>query len=1056
MRLWTEISSTACLALVAAVGIRMGPARAAEQLPRTIVFNRDIRPILSDNCFLCHGPDKAQRKARLRLDLEKDALADLGGYHAIVPGKTAESELVLRITEKDAKKRMPPASTGHALTPRQVDLLRRWIEQGAKWQKHWSLIPPQRPELPAVKNAAWLRNPIDFFVLARLEQEGIAPSPEADRTTLIRRVTLDLTGLPPTPAEVDAFLSDKSSQAYEKVVDRLLRSPRYGERMAVRWLDAARYADTNGYQTDGERTMWRWRDWVIEAFNKNMPFDRFTVEQIAGDMLPGATLDQKIASGFNRNHRGNSEGGVIPEEYAVEYVVDRVDTTCTVWLGLTMGCCKCHDHKYDPITQKDFYQVFAYFNNVPEHGKALKYGNSPPYIKAPTRQQQAQMHEMRTRLQAAEKRFADLEPALAVAQRDWERTVDTSRPIPWLFRTGLLAHYELDGHMINGCDSSRCGKFRDGAAAFVPGKIGQAGSFDGKRFIDAGDVGDFGFFDRFALAAWVYPTDNHSGTVLSRMVDAPRAEGYYVVLEGGTIHVNLIKRWLDDAIRVETERPVSANQWHHVVVTYDGSRLAKGIRIYLDGELQKLKINLDDINQSFKTKEPFRIGAGGGPGSGFHGYVDDVRIYDHVLQPEDAGLVAVADAVNDLVAVPPEKRKRSQAHKLRTYFLEKHAPAEIQDARRTLVELRKRFQKLDDSIPTTMVMEEMKTPRPTHVLIRGEYDKKGPRVFPKIPASLPPLPSGAPNNRLGFARWLVAPSNPLTARVAVNRYWEMYFGQGLVKTAEDFGSQGAWPSHLELLDWLATEFIRSGWDIQAMQKLIVTSATYKQASKLTPELRHKDPENRWLARGPRLRLSAETIRDQALFVSGLLVEKLGGPSVKPYQPSGLWKELAGESYEQDHGAKLYRRSLYTFWKRTIPPPAMMTFDAAGRETCVVRHSRTNTPLQALNLMNDVTYVEAARKLAERMMRDGGKTAADRLAYAFRLATARRPQPVELQILRTGFDHHLNKYVKDQPAALKLVSAGESRRDTGLDVGELAAYTAVAGMILNLDEVVTKE
>jgi hypothetical protein len=1028
MGLWIKTFGTTCLALIGFAALRPCFVAAAEESPRTIVFNRDIRPILSDNCFLCHGPDKSQRKARLRLDLEESALADLGGYHAIVPGHAAKSELVLRITEKDEKKRMPPVSAGRKLTPGQIELLRRWIEQGAKWQKHWSLIPPQRPALPSVKNAHWPKNPIDFFVLAGLERAGLAPSPEAERTTLIRRVTLDLTGLPPTPAEVDAFLNDKSSNAYEKVVDRLLRSPRYGERMAIRWLDAARYADTNGYQTDGERTMWRWRDWVIEAFNSNMPFDRFTVEQIAGDMLPGATLDQKIASGFNRNHRGNSEGGVIPEEYAVEYVVDRVDTTSTVWLGLTMGCGKCHDHKYDPLTQKEFYQVFAYFNNVPEHGKAIKYGNSPPFIKAPTRAQQVQLHELGAKLRTAEKRFQELEPEIAASQRDWERSVDTSKPMPWMFRTGLLAHYDLDG---------------------------QAASFDGKRFIDAGDVGDFGFFDRFSLAAWIDPTDR-GGTILSRMIDSERAEGYYVVLEGGKIHVNLIKRWLDDAVRVETEQALPIGRWHHVAVTYDGSRVAKGINIYVDGELQKLKVNLDDINQSFKTKEPFRIGAGGGPGSGFHGHIADIRIYDHVLAGADVGLIAVKDGINDLVALAPGKRDLHHAHKLRTYFLEKHAPGEVQEARRKLVELRKRYQQLDDSIPTTMVMEEMSPPRPAHILIRGEYDKKGARVFPKLPGSLPPLPAGAPNDRLGFARWLVQPGHPLTARVTANRFWEMYFGQGLVKTAEDFGSQGAWPSHPELLDWLATEFTRSGWDMRALQKLIVTSATYRQASKATAELRQKDPENRLLARGPRLRLPAETIRDQALFVSGLLVEKLGGPSVKPYQPPGLWKELAGESYDQDHGEKLYRRSLYTFWKRTIPPPAMMTFDAAGRETCVVRHGRTNTPLQALNLMNDVTYVEAARNLAQRVMREGGKSTEERLAYAFQLATARRPQVTELQVLRAGFEHHRAAYDKDRQAALKLVNAGESKRDARLDVGELAAYAAVAGMILNLDETVTKE
>jgi hypothetical protein len=1030
--------------------------RAEESLPHTISFNRDIRPILSDNCFTCHGPDKGQRKAKLRLDIEKEALADRGGYYAILAGRPEKSEIIARLTTHSEKERMPPAKTGARLSPRQIELIRRWIAQGAKWEKHWSFIAPLRPALPEVKNRRWPKNAIDHFVLARLEGTDLAPSEEADRTTLIRRVTLDLTGLPPTPGEVDAFLADTSPDAYEKVVDRLLRSPRYGERMARPWLDAARYADTNGYQTDGERTMWRWRDWVIDAFNRNMPFDQFTVEQIAGDMLPHPTLEQKIATGFNRNHRGNSEGGVIPEEYAVEYVVDRVDTTFTVWLGLTMGCGKCHDHKYDPISQKDFYRVFAYFNNVPEKGKAIKYGNSPPYIKAPTREQQVQLGKLKTERRDAAKRCADLLPALASAQRDWEQTLDIRQSIPWTLTTGLVAHYDLDGDTGDECNPKQTGKFQEGEPAFVAGKIGQAARFDGKRFIDAGDVAEFGFFDRFTLAAWIYPTGPKGGTILSRMVDEPQANGYYLVLQDGKLHVNLIMRWLDDAIRVETEQALAPERWHHVLVTYDRSRVANGIKVYINGRLEKLKINLDDINQSFKTKEPFRIGRGGGPGSGFHGLIDDVRVYDHVLSPADAGLVATTEPINAIVALPPDRRSSHQDYKLRSYFLDKQALPHIQRAHRRLVDLEKQYEKLDDSIPTTMVMEEMTTPRETHVLIRGEYDKKGSRVFPGLPASLPPLPPEVPNNRLGFARWLVHPSNPLTARVAVNRYWQMYFGQGLVKTVEDFGAQGDWPSHPELLDWLATEFIRTGWNIKAMQRLIVTSAAYRQASKVTPELLHKDPENRLLTRGPRFRLSAEVVRDQALFVSGLLVEKPGGPSVKPYQPKGLWKELAGESYEQDKGEKLYRRSLYTFWKRTIPPPAMMTFDAAGRETCIVRQTRTNTPLQALNLMNDVTYVEAARVLAQRIMKEGGHTPEDRLMWGFRVATARRPSKAELTILSDGFQHHLEKYRSDRQAALKLVSAGEAPRDSRLEVGELAAYTAVAGLILNLDEAITRE
>jgi hypothetical protein len=1031
-------------------------SRPAQPLPQTVEFNRDIRPILSDTCFNCHGPDQKKRKADLHFDTKEGAFADLGGYRAIVPGNLDKSELFRRISAEDEAERMPPVRSGRKLTRRQIELFRRWIEQGAKWQKHWAFISPKRPALPQVKKTGWGRNPIDSFILERLEHEGLSPSPEADKTTLIRRVTLDLTGLPPTPAEVDAFLADQSPKAYEKLVDRLLSSPRFGERMAVRWLDAARYADTSGYQTDGDRTMWRWRDWVIAAYNRNMPFDHFTIEQIAGDMLPQATLDQRIATGFNRNHRGNAEGGIIPEEYAVEYVVDRVETTTTVWLGLTMGCARCHDHKYDPFKQKEFYRVFAFFNNVPERGKAVKYGNSPPMIKAPTERQQEQLKKLEGRLATAEARFARLGPELTAAQSRWEKTLNPAQLIDWSLSRRPLAHYPLDGDASDKTGHAKPGQFKEGMAAYVPGRIGKAGDFDGKRFIDAGNVADFGFEDKFSFGAWINPKGPNGGAILSRMTETGEVEGYQLRLKNGKIQVNLVKRWLDDAIRVETERTLPPHHWYHVMMTYDGSRLAQGIKIYVNGNSEKLKVHLDDLNQNFKTQEPLRIGSGGGRSSRFHGCIDDVRIYHGCLSSEEVALLATTETINAIVPITADKRSKPQATKLRAYFLAQHAPRSIQEALDRVVALRKRKEQLVESFPTTMVMEEMPTPRDTFVLIRGQYDKQGEKVTADVPASLSPMPNKLKKDRLGFARWLVDPANPLTARVAVNRYWQMYFGTGLVKTAEDFGSQGEWPSHPELLDWLATEFVRTGWDMKALQKLIVTSATYRQSSKVTPAISQKDPENRLLARGSRFRLSAEGVRDQALAVSGLLVEKQGGPSVKPYQPKGLWQELAEAKYVQDHGKSLYRRSLYTFWKRTIAPPSMITFDAAAREACTVRKVRTNTPLQALTLLNDVTYVEAARVLAQRVMAEGGPTAAGRITLAFRLATARRPRPVELKILRAGLDSHLAQYRKDRKAALKLISAGESRRDEKIDESELAAYTAVAGLILNLDETITKE
>jgi hypothetical protein len=1112
----------------------LSPSAAAAAPPACVEFNRDVRPILADTCFPCHGPDAARRKADLRLDVEAEALKDRGGRHAVVPGAPGRSELFRRVTAT-GRERMPPARTGRTLMPGQIGVLRRWIAEGARWQRHWSWIPPTRPPLPAVRERSWVRNPIDTFVLARLEREGLTPSPEADRTTLIRRVTLDLTGLPPTPAEVDAFLADSSRGAYARVVDRLLRSPRHGERMAFPWLEAARYADTNGYQSDGERSMWRWRDWVIDAFNSNMPFDRFAVEQLAGDLLPQPTLEERIATGFNRNHRGNAEGGIIPEEYAVEYVVDRVDTTATVFLGLTMGCARCHDHKFDPIRQREYYRVFAFFNNVPERGKAVKYGNSPPMILAPTPAQREQLRLLGRELAAAAARCRQLEPELAQAQATWEASLlrpagsetrvarpESSKGVPvgaacragpgerpfrqkpgpfrqkgptgtpfedsgratqgaalatreptgthgaapgWTVTGGLAAHYPLDGDARDRTGRHPDGRFRDGAPAYVAGRTGRAAVFDGRRSLEAADVGEFGYLDKFTLSAWIQPRTAR-GVIVSRTADVEQGEGYSAALERGKVQVNLVKRWLDDAIRVETDECLSPGRWYHIAVTYDGSRVARGIRVYVNGRPAALRVNLDDLNQDFKSREPFRVGAGGGPANRFDGVIGDVRIYTRVLSAQEAGIVATPESVADIVRLPADRRTPGQAAKVRACFLEQFAPPAVRRAHRRLVDLARRRERFIEGLPTTMVMEEMARPRDTFVLLRGQYDRPGERVTPGIPASLGALPRGGPVSRLAFARWLVDRANPLTARVAVNRYWQIYFGTGLVKTAEDFGTQGEWPSHPELLDWLAAEFMSPsprggegpgvrGWNVKALQRLIVTSATYRQSSRLTPTLRQRDPENRLLARGPRFRLSAEMIRDQALAASGLLAERLGGPSVKPYQPARLWDELADTAYVQSHGPDLYCRSLYTFWKRTVAPPSLLTFDAAGRETCVVRPTRTNTPLQALNLLNDVTYVEAARVLAERVMREA-RTPEERLTVAFRLAAARRPRAVELKVLVEGFRTHLAEYRRHPEAARRLVRAGEFRQPEDLDRTELAAYTAVASLILNLDETLTKE
>ncbi len=1017
-----------------------------------VSFNRDIRSILSENCFFCHGQDPTKRKGGVRLDVREDAIKS----KAIVPGDVSKSELITRVFSIDHKEQMPPLKSNRTLSLNQKEMLKRWISEGAKYEPHWAFVPPIRPSLPEVKNKSWIRNPIDTFILAKLVSNNLHPSPEADRLSLIRRVSLDLTGLPPSPYEVNAFLNDTSPNAYEKVVDRLMNSKHFGERMAQPWLDAARYADTSGYQSDGDRSMWRWRDWVIDAYNSNMRFDQFTIEQLAGDLLPGATRSQRLATGFNRNHRGNAEGGIVPEEYAVEYVVDRVDTTATVWLGLTMGCARCHDHKYDPVTQREFYQMFAFFNNVPENGRAIKYGNSPPMMIAPTVLQEQMLEKLDKELKHAQTNLRDLGLKINTLQSAWEQSLNSAPPLLWTITKSLQARFELAGDL-----AKSSAKFQDGSPTFIKADNKKAALFDGKRYIDCGDVGDFGFYDKFTLAAWVQPTHS-DGAILSRMAEptsdlpfAVDSDGYRVFLKSGRLQFHLTKRWLDDALRVETETAIPLKQWHHIAVVYDGSRLASGVKIFINGQPQKVRVLLDQLNQSFQINQPLRIGAGGGLPNRFKGLISDVRVYSRVLSDEEIGIVSTVENITELAAIPVAKRNPIHSATLRECYLTDYAEPSIRNARLKVERLIEQRVKLIDELPTVMVMEEMEKPRPTFVLKRGEYDKLGEKVNSGVPACLPPLPKDVNVNRLAFATWLVNPSNPLTSRVALNHQWQMIFGTGLVKTTEDFGSQGALPSHPELLDWLATEFVNNGWDVKKMIKILVMSATYRQSSRVSPQLLERDPENRLLARSTRMRLSAEMLRDQALAVSGLLVDTVGGPSVKPYQPKGLLKELSGIDYEPDHGENLWRRSLYTFWKRTSPQPTMMTFDASGREVCSVRQSRTSTPLQALALMNDLTFVEAARCLAMRVMNEGGVTDESRLSLAFRLVLTRSPKQEEMKLLLNNFNENLARFRANPNESLSLIRYGEFPIDKRLDPNQLAAYTVVVGLILNLDEAITK-
>jgi hypothetical protein len=868
------------------------------------------------------------------------------------------------------------------------------------------------------------------------------------RATLIRRLTLDLTGLPPTLDEIDDFLKDTSPDAYEKVVDRLLSSVHFGERMALDWLDASRFADTHGYHIDSGRDMTLWREWVINSFNHNLPFDRFTIEQLAGDLLPNATIEQKIASGFNRNHMINFEGGAIPQEYHTAYIIDRVNTTGAVWLGLTVGCCQCHDHKYDPITQKEFYQFFAFFHNVPENGLDGNKGNAAPLLRVPNDQQQRQLAEMDASIAKVEQQLVGPWPEADQQQVKWEQAWNDSK--------GQAQWEALSPQESRSTGGATLTTLDDGsvlASATNPDK------------------------DVFEITAETQRT-NVTAVQLEALLHDSLPNGG----PGRFDNANFVLTSIEvDATSMQDSTKVQHVTWQQARADYSQRdfEIAKAIDAdpasgwAVDGPTRR-----EAGRAVFVSSEPFGFEGGTklvirlrfeSPYAGHS--IGRARIS---LSSDLAAAVELPDDIRQVLATSADQRTADQKLSLLRHYRE-HYSAAAKQLRDQLAELRKQRQAVESQIPTTMVMEELQQPRDTFVLVRGQYDKPGDRVTPGVPASLPPLAAGKTANRLALAEWLVSPEQPLTARVTVNRYWQMCFGTGLVKTSEDFGSQGELPSHPELLDWLSVEFrepsdapLGSGseipWDIKAIVRLIVTSATYRQSSVMTPEAHGIDPENRLLARGPRFRLQAEFIRDQALAVSGLLDNRVGGHSVSPYQPPGLWEELASredgdnwtaQKYTQSHGIDLYRRTMYTFWKRTSPPPTLATFDAPDRESCTLRRARTNTPLQALVLMNDPTYVESSRKFAERILREGGDSNEARIAFAFRMATARTPSDREMNILTQLYNAEIEHFQSDEKAASDLLSVGESPRDSQWNTTELAAWTMVASAILNLDETLTK-
>jgi hypothetical protein len=1017
-------------------------------------FNFDVRPLLSDRCFRCHGPDERARKRKLRLDQRDVALGRLeSGKVPIVPGRPAESEVYLRITAEDPARRMPPRDSNLSLSAGEIDLIRRWIEEGAEYRRHWAFEPIGEVPVPAPRGGA--RNPIDRFVLERLEKEGLSPAPEASREALIRRATLDLTGLPPSPAEIDAFLAERSPDAYEKLVDRLLASPAYGEARAAEWLDLARYADTYGYQADVDRDMSPWRDWVIRAFNENLRHDDFITWQLAGDLLPSPSRNQVLATAFLRLHRQTNEGGSIEEEFRTEYVADRIHTTGTAFLGLTLECARCHDHKYDPVAQRDYYRLFAFFQNIDESGLYSHFTRATPTPALLLWPEGAEEKHAaaRARVEAAEEALAREKRAAAARFEEWTRGGS-----PGIAPPPAAASFPLDeaagGSTPNAADPVRPGLLSDGPD-LVPGKEGKAMRFSGDNSLVLKGSGAFGRTDPFSFVLWVKPAERHERAVVfhrSRAWTDSGSRGYELLLEDGRPSFALVHFWPGNAIRVRAREALPAGEWTRLAVTYDGSSRAEGIRIHAGGEPLEV-----DVIRDCLTRDIIHRGEWGDADAGAveltlagrfrdsglkGGEIDGFLVFDRRLTAAEVRLLA-------------GKAAGAEREVLLEHFRERVDGA-CAGRRDELRKAREEEARLADDVPEIMVMREMAEPRPARVLRRGAYDAPGEAVEPGTPAAIFPFPEGLPRNRLGLARWLTDRRNPLTARVAVNRAWQVHFGRGLVATPEDFGSQGRLPSHPTLLDWLAATFMDGGWDLKGLHRLIMTSATYRQSSRGSAESIARDPENTLLSRGPVHRLRAEVIRDAALLASGLLSRRIGGPSVKPYQPPGLWEEAGtGKVYVEDKGEGLYRRSLYTFWRRTAPPPAMAIFDAPSREVCTARREPTTTPLQALVLLNDPQFVEAARVLGERLVKEHPADVGARIEAGFLAAIGRSPGPEERAILEKLYREELGIFEADLDAARRSLRVGASSPDGSLPPADAAATAVVVSALMNLDEFVMK-
>ncbi|WP_337040986.1 DUF1553 domain-containing protein [Emticicia sp. 17c] len=1041
-------------------------AAAYKELPDKLDYNLHVKPILSDKCFACHGPDKAKQKAGLRLDIAEFAYANLVESQdkvAIDPGDLENSEVFHRIISSEPNYVMPTPDSHLTLSAKEKATIIKWIEDGAVYQPHWAFVKPEKPELPKVEQKEWLKNEIDNFVLAKLEEEKMQPSKEASKELLFRRVSLDLTGLPPTLQEIDAFLNDNSPNAYEKQVDRLLASPHYGEKMAVDWLDLARFADSHGYTVDRLRDMSPYRDWVIHAFNKNMSYEQFIHQQLAGDLMPKPTKDMIIATAFNRNHQQNMEGGIIEEEFQTEYVVDRTNTFGDAFLGLSVGCAKCHDHKYDPISQKNYYQLFSFFNNVREAGQISWDDALPtPTLMLPTKTQEEVITYINNKIKQQE---TDLHKTRQVSGNEFDNWLKTAaykkllkEKIP---QAGLLAHYTFDdGTLKNNINPKQSGSMKREAGqegdkpVFEKRDNGQSMLMDGDNYLDLNGVGVFRKSEPFTVGIWVYiPEDLKEGVIIHKS-QAERLynfRGFHLYLKNDRFELTMAHTAPSNAITRLSKQPVPRKTWTHLAITYDGSSKAEGFKLYQNGRELLMENVVDQLTKDILFKTSVQPGLQVGAwwrGYGFtHGKVDDIVVYNRAITPFEIKMLAAKTKWENVLG----NGSMPYPEELKEYYFSAISPT-LSKAREELKVTRASLADTLAKVKEIMVMQEMPKPKKTYLLKRGNYDALGEQVFPETPEFILKFPDNLPKNRYGLAQWLTHPDNPLTARVEVNRLWQNFFGVGLVKTTEDFGNQGELPSHPQLLDWLAVTFRESGWDIKQLNKLIVMSATYRQNSQASQKLREKDPENRLLAHGPVFRMTAEMIRDNALVASGLINKKIGGPSIKPYQPEGLW-EINSASYKADSGEAVYRRSLYIVAKRSVPNPTLNTFDAGSRSFCIVRRQKTNTPLQALVTLNDPTFMEAAKVIGEQMCRLPDKNQS--IVQAYRKLTGRMPSQQEITLLLQLQQIQQSKFSVNPDKAYGWLHAGQYQVSKDIDPTLLAANAVVASTILNSDATLTK-